>query len=82
MTILGGTTEWRLWARRMKVRSISSVTLGFATAPSFIGRRVSMMPGVRPSMHCASLPMAIISPVLLLMATMVGSLTTTPMPET
>ncbi len=82
ITILGGTTEWRLWAFLMKYLSISSVTLGLATAPSFMGLRVSILPGVRPSMHWASRPIAMISPVLLLMATMVGSLTTTPIPLT
>src|SRR2546428_13168529 len=40
----------------------------------------TMLPGVRPSMTVASRPIASISPVSLLMATIEGSLTTIPLP--
>jgi hypothetical protein len=42
----------------MKCLSISSVVLKSAITPSFIGRMVLMLPGVRPSMRLASWPTA------------------------
>src|SRR6478609_8311721 len=48
--------------------------------PSFIGRIATMLPGVRPTISFASLPTASIAPVVLLMATIDGSLTTMPFP--
>src|SRR5580704_15965406 len=48
--------------------------------PSFMGRMATMLPGVRPSISLASFPTASTSPVVLLMATMDGSLTTMPLP--
>ena len=49
--------------------------------PSFKGRMATMFPGVRPSISLASRPTAKISPLTMLMATMEGSLTTTPLPR-
>src|SRR5579875_1113655 len=57
-----------------------SVTLKSAITPSFNGRMATMLPGVRPSISLASRPTASISPFSLLMATMDGSLTMTPLP--
>src|ERR1700727_1402378 len=57
-----------------------SVTLKSAMTPSFIGRMATMFPGVRPSISFASLPTASTSPLVLLIATMEGSLTTMPLP--
>ena len=48
--------------------------------PSFIGLMATMLPGVRPSISLASLPTASTSPVILLIATIDGSLTTMPLP--
>ena len=56
------------------------MTLKSAITPSFIGRIATILPGVRPSISLASLPTASISPVVLLMATIEGSLTTMPLP--
>src|SRR5579875_2527951 len=60
--------------------SMRSVTLKSAITPSFNGRMATMLPGVRPSISLASRPTASISPFSLLMATMDGSLTMTPLP--
>src|SRR6185295_9854688 len=57
-----------------------SVTLKSAMTPSFMGRIATILPGVRPSISLASLPTASTSFVILLMATMEGSLTTIPRP--
>src|SRR5271168_697199 len=57
-----------------------SVTLKSAITPSFMGRIATMLPGVRPSISLASLPTASTSPVVLLIATIDGSLTTIPFP--
>src|SRR5215471_14143671 len=57
-----------------------SVTLKSAITPSFIGRIVTMLPGVRPSMSFASFPTASTSFVTLVMATIEVSFTTTPLP--
>src|SRR5580693_8434700 len=57
-----------------------SVTLKSAMTPSFMGRMATILPGVRPSISLASFPTASTSPVVLLMATMDGSLTTMPLP--
>src|SRR5262249_15511949 len=48
--------------------------------PSFIGLIATMLPGVRPSMSLASLPTASTRPFTLLMATIEGSFTTSPVP--
>src|SRR4051812_10232893 len=48
--------------------------------PSFMGRIATMFPGVRPSISLASLPTASTSLVVLLIATIDGSLTTMPLP--
>src|SRR5580693_7603477 len=64
----------------MKYVSIFSVTLKSAITPSFIGLMATTFPGVRPSMSFASFPTATTSPVFLLMATMLGSFTTMPLP--
>src|SRR6185437_6443509 len=56
-----------------------SVTLKSAITPSFMGRIATMFPGVRPTISLASLPTASTSPLVLLMATMDGSFTTTPL---
>src|SRR5580698_2044144 len=45
-----------------------------------MGRMATMLPGVRPSISFASLPTASTSPLVLLIATMEGSLTTMPLP--
>src|SRR5579862_7737341 len=45
-----------------------------------IGRMATILPGVRPSISFASRPTASTSPLVLLMATMEGSLTTMPLP--
>src|SRR3954453_19546326 len=57
-----------------------SVTLKSAMTPSFIGLMATMLPGVPPGISFASLPTASTSPVVLLIATMEGSLTTMPLP--
>src|SRR5687767_15171327 len=49
--------------------------------PSFIGLMATMLPGVRPSISLASRPTASTRPLILLMATMEGSLTTIPLPR-
>src|SRR5687767_11491226 len=49
--------------------------------PSFIGLIATMLPGVRPSISFASLPTASTRPLILLMATIDGSLTTMPFPR-
>src|SRR5579862_7373988 len=64
----------------MKYVSIFSVTLKSAITPSFMGLMATTLPGVRPSMSLASRPTATTSPLVLLMATMEGSLTTMPLP--
>src|SRR5271169_2281234 len=48
--------------------------------PSFMGRMATIFPGVRPSISLASRPIASTSPLVLLIATMEGSLTTMPLP--
>ena len=58
------------------------MTLKSAITPSFMGRMATMFPGVRPTISLASLPTASTSPVVLLMATIEGSLTTIPLPRT
>src|SRR5437868_8031514 len=63
----------------MKYVSIFSVTLKSAITPSFIGLMATTFPGVRPSMSLASRPTATTSLVVLLIATMEGSLTTMPL---
>src|SRR5882724_11390944 len=45
-----------------------------------MGLMATILPGVRPSISLASLPTASTSPVVLLIATMEGSLTTIPFP--
>src|ERR1700729_4124336 len=65
----------------MKYVSIFSVTLKSAITPSFIGLIATMLPGVRPNISLASLPTASTSPVVLLIATIEGSLTTMPFPR-
>src|ERR1700722_5705744 len=64
----------------MKYVSIFSVTLKSAITPSFMGLMATTLPGVRPSISFASFPTATTSPVFLLMATMLGSFTTIPLP--
>src|SRR3990167_10044965 len=49
--------------------------------PSFIGLMATMLPGVRPSISLASLPTASTRPLILLIATIEGSLTTIPLPR-
>src|SRR5688572_22080521 len=49
--------------------------------PSFIGLIATMLPGVRPSISFASLPTASTRPLILLIATIDGSLTTIPLPR-
>src|SRR3954469_19759212 len=49
--------------------------------PSFIGLIATMLPGVRPSISLASLPTASTRPLILLIATIDGSLTTMPLPR-
>src|SRR6266542_4128315 len=56
------------------------VTSKFAITPSLIGRMATMLPGVRPSISLASFPTASTLWVTLFIATMEGSLTTTPRP--
>src|ERR1044071_126822 len=80
MTTRGETHERPLWALRIKCWSIFSVTSKSAMTPSFIGRMATMLPGVRPSISLASLPTASTLLVILLIATMDGSLTTMPRP--
>src|SRR5579864_7276710 len=80
MTMRGCTSTRRLCAFWMKYVSIFSVTLKSAITPSFIGLMATTFPGVRPSMSFASFPTATTSPVFLLMATMLGSFTTMPLP--
>src|SRR5918999_1219513 len=49
--------------------------------PSFIGFIATMLPGVRPSISFASRPTASTRPLILLIATIDGSLTTMPLPR-
>src|SRR5213593_5230356 len=49
--------------------------------PSFIGLMATILPGVRPSISLASLPTASTRPLILLIATIDGSLTTMPLPR-
>src|SRR5262245_30626731 len=49
--------------------------------PSFIGLIATILPGVRPSISLASLPTASTRPLILLIATIEGSLTTIPLPR-
>lgn len=53
-----------------------------AMTPSFMGRTATMLPGVRPIIFLASAPTARIPPVLVLIATTDGSLSTIPRPLT
>jgi len=69
----------RLCAFWMKYVSIFSVTLKSAMTPSFMGLMATTLPGVRPSISLASRPTATTAPEVLLMATIEGSLTTTPL---
>ena len=80
MTTRGLTHVRPLWALRMKYCSIFSVTSKSAMTPSFIGRMATMLPGVRPSISFAAFPTASTLFVILLMATIEGSLTTIPRP--
>ena len=66
----------------MKYANISSVTSKSEITPSFSGRTTSMCDGVRPCMAWAASPIATSCPVFLFIATMVGSLITTPLPRT
>ena len=65
----------------MKCVSIFSAASKSAMTPSFIGLMAVMLPGVRPSISLASVPTASIRPLILLSATMEGSLTTMPLPR-
>src|ERR671918_1457378 len=78
MTMRGRTQTLRLCAFLMKYVSIFSVTSKSAMTPSFIGLIATMLPGVRPSISLASLPTASTRPLILLIATIDGSLTTIP----
>src|SRR5438552_1708046 len=49
--------------------------------PSFMGLIATMLPGVRPSISLASRPTASTRPLILLIATIDGSLTTMPLPR-
>src|SRR4029453_1407983 len=49
--------------------------------PSFIGLMATMLPGGRPSISFASRPTASTRPLILLIATIEGSLTTMPFPR-
>src|SRR5258705_13625105 len=80
ITTRGLTHVLPLCAFRMKCCSIFSVTSKLAITPSLIGRIATMFPGVRPSISFASLPTASTQLVTLFMATMEGSLSTTPRP--
>lgn len=53
-----------------------------AITPSFSGRTATMLPGVRPIIFFASAPTARMPPVLVLIATTDGSLSTIPRPLT
>ena len=48
----------REWTLRMKCWSIFSVTVKSAITPSFIGRIVDTLLGVRPNIRLASVPTA------------------------
>jgi len=80
MTTRGLTHERPLCAFLMKYCSIFSVTSKSAMTPSFMGRIATMFPGVRPSISLAALPTASTLFVILLIATIDGSLTTMPRP--
>src|SRR5260370_6206666 len=80
MTTRGLTQVLPLCALRMKCCNIFSVTSKSAITPSFIGLIAMMLPGVRPSISLASLPTASTLLVILLIATIEGSLTTMPRP--
>ena len=81
--MMRGLAKWRrlctLW---MKYRSIRSVTSKSAITPSLSGRTATMLPGVRPIIRLASMPTATILPVVVLIATTDGSLSTMPRPRT
>ncbi len=81
MTTRGRSQPLRLCAFRMKCVSIFSAASKSAITPSFIGLMAVMLPGVRPSISFASVPTASIRPLILLNATMDGSLTTMPRPR-
>ena len=68
----------------MNCLSISSVWVKSAMTPSFMGRCVVMLPGVRPSIFLASAPTAATSrpPWLWRTATTEGSFRTMPWPRT
>ncbi len=71
----------------MNCLSISSVIVKSAMTPSFIGRIVTMLPGVRPSMRLASPPTAATErgppgPRSWRIATTEGSFSTMPWPRT
>ena len=57
MTTRGGT-NFRLSTFSMKYRSMASDISKSAITPSFIGRKASIVPGVRPSIRLASEPTA------------------------
>src|SRR5918992_358208 len=80
MTTRGETQVLPLWALRMKCWSIFSVPSKLAITPSRMGRMATMLPGVRPSISFASFPTASTLLVTLLIATIEGSLSTTPRP--
>src|SRR4029450_954849 len=80
MTTRGLTQVLPLCALRMKCWSIFSVTSKSAMTPSFMGRIATMLPGVRPSISLAAFATASTRFVILLIATMDGSLTTMPLP--
>ena len=81
-----GLKNLRACTLRMKCCSIFSVTVKSAMTPSFIGRIVLRLPGVRPSIFLASVPTAAIvrGPPRVAscwIATTDGSLSTMPCPR-
>ena len=82
MTIRGFAKYRRRCTDRMNHRSICSVASKSAITPSLSGRIASMLSGVRPIIRFASCPTARISPVVVLIATTLGSSSSTPLPRT
>ena len=78
MTTRGRAIVRRLWALRMKWRSMASVTSKSAMTPSLSGRMATILPGVRPSIRLASSPTARTSLVPAFTATTDGSRSTIP----
>ena len=72
MTTRGGTS-FRLSTFSMKYLNMASEISKSAITPSFIGRRASMVPGVRPSILFASAPTAQTFLLVLYLATTLGS---------